>query len=167
MKTEDTTARRNHRWPLRKAAELIRAGHRALRSSRRRPQMSKAEIVVELETMVTHRLFGCYRWLADQETSSAVHQKLIKMGLLEHISSDTWQNTPLGAELDLDLLLVFMGLFEIREVPLILEHYRLIDERELDSLYECMSTNANPEFVLFGYVRRAYFDYHKITRCLH
>ena len=44
------------------------------------------------------------------------------MGLLEHISSDTWQNTPLGTELDIDLLLVFMGLFEVSEVPLILEH---------------------------------------------
>ena len=167
MKTEDTTARRNHRWPLRMAAELIRAGHRALRSSRRRPQMSKAEIVVELETMVTHRLFGCHRWLADQETCSAVHQKLIKMGLLEHISSDTWQNTPLGTELDIDLLLVFRGLFEVSEVPLILEHYGLIDEPERDSLLECMSMDANPEFILFGFVRRAYFDYRKAGTFLH
>jgi hypothetical protein len=127
--------------------------------------MSKAEIVVELEAMVSHRLFGCQRWLANQETVSAINQKLIKMGLVERISSDTWQNTPLGKELDVDLLLVFMGFFEASEVALILEHHGLIDERELDSLCECMSADADPEFVLFGYVRRAYFDYHKINRC--
>jgi hypothetical protein len=167
MKTEDATTRRNYRWPLARAAELIRAAHQTLSLQHRRAQMSKAEIVVELETMVSYRLFGCHRWLADQETSSAVHQKLIKMGLVERISSDTWQNTPLGTELDIDLLLVFMGLFEVREAPLVLEHYGLIDERELDSLYECLSTDANPEFVLFGYVRRAYFDYRKANGCLH
>jgi hypothetical protein len=74
--------------------------------------MSKAEIVVELEAMVSHRLFGCYTWLANQETVSAINQKLIKMGLVKRISSDTWQNTPLGKELDVDLLLVFMGFFQ-------------------------------------------------------
>ena len=129
--------------------------------------MSKAEIVVELDAMVSRRLFGCHEWLAEPETVSAVNQKLITMGLIEHISSDTWQVTPLGTELDIDLLLVFMGLFEASEVPLILEHYGLIDERELDSLYDCMSMDAEPEFILFGYVRRAYFDYHKINSCLH
>src|ERR1700730_18779711 len=103
MKIEDTTAQRNYRWPLQKDAELIRAGHRALCLPRGRPQMSKAEIVVELEAMVSHRLFGCQRWLANQETVSAINQKLIKMGLVERISSDTWQNTPLGKELDVDL----------------------------------------------------------------
>jgi hypothetical protein len=167
MKTEDTINSRSYRWPFAGAAKLITAAKRALSLPGGRPPLSKAEIVVELEAMVSHRLFGCHRWLGDQETSSAVHQKLIEMHLLEHISSDTYEVTPLGAELDIDLLLVFMGLFEASEIPLVLEHYGLIDERELDSLYECMSTDADPKFILFGYVRRAYFDYHKISGCLH
>ncbi len=167
MKTEHTTARRNHRWPLQKVAELIMAGRQALCSSRRCPQMSKAEIVVELEAMVSYRLFGCHSWLADQPTSSAMHDKLMKIGLLEHISSNTWKTTPLGNELDIEVLLVFMGVFGVSDVPFVLEHYGLIDEQELGGLLECMSTDANPEFVLFGYVRRAYFDYHKTSKFLH
>ena len=52
-------------------------------------EMTKAEIVVELEAMAWNRLFNCRPWLADRETFYAIHQKLIKMGLVERISSDT------------------------------------------------------------------------------
>ena len=129
--------------------------------------MNKAEIVAELETMAWYRLFNCHQWLADRETAWAVHQKLIKMGLVEHISADTWRHTPLGAELDTDLFEVFMGLFDEWEVPYILEDHRLIDECEIDSIYERMSTEANPESILVGTVRRAYSDYRKTTKFLH
>ena len=87
-------------------------------------EMTKAEIVAELEAMAWNRLFNCRQWLADRETVWAVEQKLIKMGLVERISSDTWRNTPLGTELDVDLFEVFMGLFDVWEVPYILEDHR-------------------------------------------
>ena len=48
-------------------------------------KMNNTEIIAELEAMVWHRLFNCRRWLADRETAWAVHQKLIKMGLVEQI----------------------------------------------------------------------------------
>ena len=80
-------------------------------------EMNKAEIVAELEAMAWYRLFNCRQWLADWETIWALHQKLIKMGLVEHISSDTCRHTPLGTELDVDLFEVFMGLFDVWEVP--------------------------------------------------
>lgn len=129
--------------------------------------MNKAEIVAELEAMAWYRLFSCPQWLADRETCYTVHQKLIKMGLVECISSDTWRHTPLGTELDVDLFEVFMGLFDVWEVPWILEDHRLIQERESDLMCARMSRKANPEFVLVGYVRRAYFDYGKATKYLH
>jgi hypothetical protein len=130
-------------------------------------EMSKAEIVAELEAMAWYRLFNCRQWLADWETIHAVHQKLIKMGLVEHISSDTCRHTPLGTELDTDLFEVFMGLFDVWEVPYILEDHRLIDEWESDSICARMARKANPEFVLAGVVRRAYLDYGKATKFLH
>jgi hypothetical protein len=77
-------------------------------------EMNKAEIVAELEAIAWNRLFNCHQWLPDRETIWALHQKLIKMGLVEHISSDTWRNTPLGTELDIDLFQVFMGLSLMR-----------------------------------------------------
>ena len=72
--------------------------------------MNKAKIIAELENMVVTRLFGRRR-LADQETRSAVHRKLVQMGLVEQVrvEPDTWQNTPLGKELHVNLFEVFMG----------------------------------------------------------
>jgi hypothetical protein len=130
-------------------------------------EMNKAEIVTELEAMAWHRLFSCPQWLADRETFYAIHQKLIKMGLAECISSDTWQVTPLGRELNLDLFEVFMGLFDEWDALSILENNRLIDDLESDNICARMSRKANPETVLVGYVRRAYFDYGKATKYLH
>jgi hypothetical protein len=60
--------------------------------------MNKAEIIAELENMVVARLFSGQPWLADRETCSAIHRKLIQMGLVEVVSVEppTWQHTPLG-----------------------------------------------------------------------
>jgi hypothetical protein len=130
-------------------------------------EMTKAEIVAELEAMAWNRLYNCPQWLPDMETIWTVDQKLIKMGLVERISSDTRRNTPLGTELNIDLFQVFMGLFDVWEVPFILEDHRLIDEWESDGIYARMARKANPELVLAGVVRRAYLDYGKATRFLH
>jgi hypothetical protein len=72
----------------------------------------------------------------------------------------------LGKELDVDLFQVFLGLFDEWEVSGILEDYRLLNESEVDAIYERMS-QANAESVLIEYVRRAYFDYRRATQCLH
>jgi hypothetical protein len=130
-------------------------------------ELTKPEIVAELEAMAWHRLFDSRHWLADRETIWAVHQKLIKMGLVEQISSDTWRNTPLGKELDVDLFEVFMGLFHEWEVPYILEDHGLVDEWESDTICARMSRKANPEVVLVGFLRRAYLDYGKASKFLH
>jgi hypothetical protein len=130
-------------------------------------EMTKAEIVAELEAMAWHRLFNCRHWLADRETFLAAHQKLAEMGLVEHISSESWRHTPLGKELDVDLFEVFMGLIDEWDVVSILEDYRLIDEWDFESIYARMSRKANPEFVLVGVVRQAYLDYGKATKFLH
>jgi hypothetical protein len=47
------------------------------------------------------------------------------MGLVEEVpgKADTWRNTPLGNELHLELLEVFMGFWDEWEVPHILEEY--------------------------------------------
>jgi hypothetical protein len=129
--------------------------------------MNKAKIIAELENMVVARLFGRQPWLADRETCSAVHRKLIQMGLVEQICDEpqTWRNTPLGKELHVDLFQVFMGHWDEWGVPTILERYRLIDESEADAILERM-TEANAERVLSGYVKRAYFVYRKANKFL-
>ena len=60
--------------------------------------INKAEIVAELEAMVSTRLFGQCQWLTDQETFFAVNKRLIDLGLWEPDPGqpDTWQTTPVG-----------------------------------------------------------------------
>ena len=130
--------------------------------------MNKAKIICELENMVVARLFSGRPWLADRETNSAYRRKLMQMGLVEQICDDpqTWRNTPLGKELDVDLFKVFMGHWAEWEVPFILEQYCLIDRSEADDIWERMS-DANAERLLSGYVKRAYFVYRKANKFLH
>jgi hypothetical protein len=129
--------------------------------------MNKPEIIAELENMVAARLFSGQPWLADCETNSAYHRKLIEMGLLEQVRDEpvTWRNTPLGNELNVDLFEVFMGLWCEWEVPMILEEYGLLSESEFDAIIE--NTSEDAETLLSGYVRRAYFDYRKAAKSLH
>jgi len=129
--------------------------------------MNKAEIIAELENIVAAWLFGGQPWLADRETISAYHRKLIQMGSLEQVRAEpqTWRITPLGKELDVDLFQAFMGFWYKWEVPLILEEYGLINASEFDAIIECTS-EADAERLLNGYVKRAYFDYRKAAKFL-
>jgi len=130
--------------------------------------MNKAEIIAELENMVVARLFSRQPWLADWETNSAYLRKLTEMGLVEQVRDEphTWQNTPLGNELHIDLFQVFMGIICEWDVPLILEAYGLLTESEFDAYIECTS-DAEAESLLGEYVKRAYFDYRKAAKFLH
>ena len=87
--------------------------------------MNKAKIIAELENMVVTRLFSRQPWLADRETISAVHRRLVQMGLVEQafVEPQTWRSSPLGKELDVELFEVFLGLFDQWDVPGMLEHY--------------------------------------------
>ena len=125
--------------------------------------MNKAKIISELENMVAARLFGRQPWTCD-----AVLRKLMQMGLVERVCAEpeTWQSTPLGKELDVDLFQVFMGITWEWEMPITLEQYGLLSESEADAIFECAS-EADAEFLLSGYVKRAYFDYRKTAKFLH
>src|SRR5689334_17434915 len=127
--------------------------------------MNKTKIISELENMVVARLFGRQPWLADPETCLAVHSKLIQMGLVEVVCPEpqTWRATPLGKELEVDLFEVFLGSWDPWEVPMILEDYHLIDKAEAEALYARMD-KADPESILIGYVKRAYFVYRNANK---
>ena len=117
--------------------------------------------------MVVARLFSRQPWLADRETCSALHRKLVQMGLVECVcaETDTWRSSPLGKELDVDLFEVFLGLFDEFNA-MILEHYGLVDESEFDVICARMDKD-NAESILIGYVKRAYLDYRNATKFLH
>jgi hypothetical protein len=66
----------------------------------------------------------------------------------------------------LGLYLVFAGLFDEGDVPMILEHYRLIDESMVDRLYERLEVGADTEALLRGWVQHAYLMVHSATNYL-
>ena len=91
------------------------------------------------------------------------------MGLMEQVRDEplTWQITPLGKELNVDLFQVFLGLWCEWEVPLILEEHGLLTESEFDALCESTLSDADWERLLSGYVKRAYSVYRKANKFLH
>jgi hypothetical protein len=125
--------------------------------------MSRSEIVAELEAMAFARLFGSRPWLTDWESRVALERKLEQMGLQEPVpgTSDTTRSTPLGRELHLDLLMVFIGLWDECEIPGILEDHGFIDDLEVEYMFDLLEAGRDPEIVLKKYVREAYLKYKK------
>jgi len=93
---------------------------------------------------------------------------LLQMGLVEEVpgEADTWRNTPLGNELHLVLLEVFMGFWDEWEVPEILEDYGLIEKWEVHRLRRVLSAGAGWEQTLKDSVRRAYLAFYNPTHSL-
>ena len=92
--------------------------------------------VIEMHEMIDARLFGS-RWLADKSECKALSDNLTRLGLQEVSpgKTDTWRTTALGDELQVDLAMVFIGLYHEHEAPSILASYGLIEERDVDRIW--------------------------------
>lgn len=110
--------------------------------------------------MIDMRLFGNRPWLADREACDSISTRLDDLGLQQQVSDDTSRTTALGKELELDLVMVFVGLWDEWQVPSILEQYGLIDEIDESRIYDQLETSDNPEYVLRPWVRKAYLDHY-------
>jgi hypothetical protein len=130
--------------------------------------MHKNEIIRQLHQIVDDRLFGTATWPVDRENANRLHTTLLEMGLVEEVpgQGDTWRNTPLGNELHIDLLEVFMGLWDEWEIPTILERYGLMEKREVRRVWRVLDTRSGWERTLKNYVLRAYFAFYNPTRAL-
>jgi hypothetical protein len=87
--------------------------------------MDVTKVLAELSSMMVARLFGERPWLTDRELSCALRQRLIDLGLQIPVDTKTTQSTPLGRELNLDLIMVFLGYRCEFEVLWILEEHGL------------------------------------------
>jgi len=126
------------------------------------------EIIRQLHQIVDARLFGTATWPVDRENASRLHTTLLEMGLVEEVpgQANTWRNTPLGNELHIDLLEVFMGLWDKWDIPTILERYGLMERREVHRVWRVLDTGSGWERTLKNYVLRAYFAFYNPTRAL-
>ena len=103
-----------------------------------------------------------------QGNAAILGRKLEQMALEERVPGDaeTWRSTPLGRELHSHLLMVFLGLWDEWEVPMILQDYGVIDDLECEAIWGFLGAGRDAEAVLKKYVRKAYFAHYKRTELL-
>ena len=66
--------------------------------------MKKNEILIEVHAVIAARLLGAGPWLMDRKTAAMSMERALEMGLEQQVTRDTWKSTPLGDEIDFDLL---------------------------------------------------------------
>ncbi|NNE85807.1 MAG: hypothetical protein HKN28_17730 [Alphaproteobacteria bacterium] len=124
--------------------------------------LEKRAVIQGLHAMMVTRLFGGRPWLADRETCDALRRKLCELSLEEPVSDEnhTTRPTALGNELLLELVMVFIGLWDEWEIPWILEDHGLIDEIDADRIVALLETSNDPERLLRPIVLKAYRKYY-------
>ena len=128
---------------------------------------SKAEIIKTIHALLHESLFGSRPWLAGYDTVCGLIEQLNRLGLQEPVPGklNTWRATPLGNELNIDLMEVFMGLWAPSEVPFILKQNDLVSEDEAFEVYrrviegEEHGMAEDLELILLPLVRHAFFRY--------
>jgi hypothetical protein len=124
--------------------------------------MDRGQLELTLHHMIVTRLFCAEQWIVDREISMAITRKLTEMALQERVPEDarTIRRTPLGNMLNVDLLIVFMGMWDCFEVPDILWENGLIDDSESRFLLDLLFAGRDPERTLRKRVQQAYFRYY-------
>ena len=130
--------------------------------------MDKRTVITKLHAMIIGRLFCSHPWLADREACAALWSTFNQMGLEERVpgETETYRNTDLGRECQMDLIMAFTGYWCEWEIPWILEDYGLIDEIEYKLISDRLEAGHDPERVMLPFVRRAYFDFYNPSRLL-
>ena len=130
--------------------------------------MDKRTVITKLHAMIVTRLFSSRPWLADKETCAALWSTFNQMGLEEIVpgETETYRNTDLGREHQMDLIMAFTGYWCEWEIPWILENYGLIDEIEYELISDRLEAGHDPERVMLPFVRRAYLDFYNPSRLL-
>ena len=118
-------------------------------------QMSHEVAARELHKISAARLFVANPWLADREACHFLNSRLAELGLQEAVD-DRIRHTVAGKALLIELHLVFMGLMDEAEIPGVLGDHRLIEEDEVERLYDCLARSCDPEALLRPVVQRAY-----------
>lgn len=121
--------------------------------------IDKDFIIDEIHGLVGGPLFENETWLSGPETVDTLLHSLKQLGLAQEIGGD-WGPTPLGKELNLELIMVFLGLRDAHEVPEILLRYKLIEDETCIALCDSLSSGRHLDKLLRYSVQRAYFQFY-------
>ena len=118
---------------------------------------NKDDIRRELYKVADFHLFGAGSWPADPEALAAFWKLLADLGLTAAVPGepDTIQYTPLGLELNVELVSIFAGGVELWDVPLVLSLTGY--DEEADAIYATGSDES--ERVIRQHVRRVYLKF--------
>jgi hypothetical protein len=121
--------------------------------------MNKADICRELYNAAEFHLFGAGSWPADQEALAAFWKLLDDFGLTTDIPDKlgTTQYTPLGLELNVELMSIFAGGVKLWDIPLLLNLMGHLDDEDAEAIYAAAS--RHPEHVIRRHVLRVYFKF--------
>ena len=126
----------------------------------RRGGVDKAAVICQLHSIIDHYLLGEGNWPAETEVLPALYKTFRELGLNEDCPDDPdcERSTALGIELQFELLLAFVGAYELWEIPGILEENGFIEESEAEEIYFHLPP-LQAERKLHRYVVRAYLEY--------
>jgi hypothetical protein len=121
--------------------------------------MDKAAIICQVHKITDYYLLGPGTWPLDRDLLPAFLKTMRELGLDEDVpdSPGTTQSTSLGKELKLDLLMAFVGAWDIWEIPYILEANGFLEVPEAEELYNGPPLEA--ERKIRWYVLRAYLKF--------
>ena len=127
--------------------------------------MDKAAVTTELHLILVHYLLELGIWPVDEEDLPELHKKFRALGLDEDVPGEepgTTRNTALGDELNLRLMMAFLGVYDVWDVPMILEEYGYLTVDQTDELYLHLGSREAEE-KLRQHVHRAYLQYRSFS----
>jgi hypothetical protein len=127
--------------------------------------MNKASVICKMHELTDNCLLGAGTWPLDGERLAAFFKMVRDLGLEEDIpgSPGTTRSTALGIELKLDLFTVFVGAWDVWEIPIILENHGYIGEFEAEKLW---TDYIEPGRSIRWVVLRAYLKFCNRSRFL-
>jgi hypothetical protein len=132
--------------------------------------LEKNAVINALHRMMDYRLFESPDWITSRETYPILNKALYEMGVWESDRNDpkALLNTPLGNELEMDLLTAFLGMHYWPEVPMILQIYGLISSEKEAAIYrKWPDDRPGWEKLLRPIVKQAYLDFFNPKKALH
>src|SRR5215207_3537726 len=121
------------------------------------------EALRQLLCLIDQRLFGTFRWLPKEDTIQQIDAEFLRLGLEQAVpgSPGALETTPLGKDLNLHLVMCFLGTWVEWNIPIVLNDQDFLNDEELDEILEQLGNGACAEKVLRPHVTKAYFSYYR------
>jgi len=128
--------------------------------------MDKADILRTLYEIADFNLLGSGSWPAHKEFAISFHRTLTELGLSKDLPSGDRYYTPLGLQLNTQLMTVFAGTWSVWDIPEILEDNGYLQSEEANAVWELTSEEEATKLI-HRYVLRAYTDFCNGSRFSH